>query len=86
MKDHTYRPRRLLSIFGPACMAERETTGRPPHSIGCIDKQLARPGVLAVLLPRAEAERVVQLLDDLADRLADEAAMEAALFQLEDTL
>ena len=51
-----------------------------------IDKQLARPGVLAVLLPRAEAERVVQLLDDLADRLADEAAMEAALFQLEDTL
>ena len=24
MKDHIYRPRRLLSIFGPACLAERE--------------------------------------------------------------
>ena len=34
----------------------------------------------------AAQERVVQLLDDLADRLADEAAMDAALFQLEDTL
>ena len=51
-----------------------------------IDKQLARPGVLAVLLPRAEAERVVQLLDDLAGRLADETATAAALSQLEATL
>ena len=24
MKDHIYRPRRLLSIFGTACLAERE--------------------------------------------------------------
>lgn len=28
MKDHIYRPRRLLSIFGPTCLAGRETTGR----------------------------------------------------------
>ena len=40
MKDHTYRPRRLLSIFGPACLAERETTGRRfcyGFDCGCID-------------------------------------------------
>ena len=28
MKDHIYRPRRLPSTHGPACLAERETTGR----------------------------------------------------------
>lgn len=28
MKDHIYRPRRLPSIFGPACLAGRETAGR----------------------------------------------------------
>ena len=38
MKDHTYRPRRLPSIFGPACPAERETTGRRfCFDCGCID-------------------------------------------------
>ena len=63
------------------------TIKRTPDQLSeMIDNQLAQPTVTAVLLPRAEAERVVQLLDDLADRLADEAAMEAALFQLEDTL
>ena len=57
----------------------------PPAGIAyrCVP---ARPGVLAVLLPRAEAERVVQLLDDLAGRLADETATAAALDQLEATL
>lgn len=28
MKDHTYIPRRLPSIFVSACLAGRETTGR----------------------------------------------------------
>lgn len=40
MKDHIYRPRRLPSIFGPACLAERETTGRRfcyGFDCGCID-------------------------------------------------
>ena len=41
MKDHIYRPRRLPSIFGPACLAERETTGRRRFcygfECGCID-------------------------------------------------
>ena len=37
MKDHIYRPRGLLSIFGPA---ERQTTGRRfcyGFECGCID-------------------------------------------------
>lgn len=37
MKDHIYRPRRLLSIFGPA---ESKTTGRRfcyGFECGCID-------------------------------------------------
>ena len=46
----------------------------------------APPAEAAVLLPRAEAERVVQLLDELAGRLADETATAAALNQLEATL
>ena len=40
MKDHIYRPRRPLSIFGPACLAERETTGRRfcnGFECGCFD-------------------------------------------------
>ena len=43
MKDHTYRPRRLLSIFGPACLAEHETTGRRfccGFECGCFDARL----------------------------------------------
>lgn len=59
----------------------------PPDQLSqMIDNQLAQPTVTAVLLSRADAERIVEQLDDLADRLADEAALDAALFQLEDTL
>ena len=60
------------------------TIKRTPDQLSeMIDNQLAQPTVTAVLLSRADAERIVEQLDDLADRLADEAAMEAALFQLE---
>ena len=63
------------------------TIKRTPDQLSeMINNQLAQPTVTAVLLSRADAERIVEQLDDLADRLADEAAMEAALFQLEDTL
>ena len=44
MKDHTYRPRRLSSTFGPACLAERETTGRRfcyGFKCGCFDAHFA---------------------------------------------
>lgn len=63
------------------------TIKRTPDQLSeMIDNQLAQPTVTAVLLSRADAERVVQLLDDLAGRLADETATAAALNQLEDTL
>ena len=38
-----YRHRRLLSTFGPACLAERETTGRRfcyGFECGCFDARL----------------------------------------------
>lgn len=63
------------------------TIKRTPDQLSeMIDNQLAQPTVTAVLLSRADAERVVQLLDDLAGRLADETATAAALNQLEATL
>ena len=40
---YTYIPRRLPSIFGPACLAERETTGRRfccGFDCGCFDARL----------------------------------------------
>ena len=43
MKDHVYRPRRLPSTLGPACLAERETTGRRfcfGFDCGCFDARL----------------------------------------------
>lgn len=42
MKDHIYRHRRLPST--PACLAERETTGRRfcyGFDCGCIDRLIA---------------------------------------------
>ena len=44
MKDHIYRPRRLPSTLGPACLAERETTGRRfcyGLECGCFDARRA---------------------------------------------
>ena len=76
----------LGGVFSFRQMGMELQQNRVDSLVEIIDKQLARPGVLAVLLPRAEAERVVQLLDDLAGRLADETATAAALNQLEATL
>lgn len=56
MKDHTYRPRRLPSTFGPACLAERETTGRRwcyGLDCGCFTAHLAAANeALAEVLAR----------------------------------
>ena len=76
----------LGGVFSFRQMGMELQQNRVDSLVEIIDKQLARPGVLAVLLPRDEAERVVQLLDDLAGRLADETATAAALNQLEATL
>ena len=42
--DHIYRPRRLPSTLGPACLAKHETTGRRfcyGFNCGCIDAHFA---------------------------------------------